>query len=117
MPEQVTFIEAALVAKSPKFRHYNVSFLPVNEIENFAILANPVFSNEQIKQNEQIYEAAKDACFDTANSNLEKCRKVYLNPQSPDGDKHLFMNSRAKEMRNKAKEDPIRFCRVKIYVN
>lgn len=109
LPEQVTFIEAALIAKSSKLQRYNVSFLPVNEIENFAILANPAFSNEQIKQNEQTYEAVKDACFDTANSNLEKCRKVYLNSQSSDGDKHLFMNSRAKEMRNKAKEDPIRF--------
>ncbi len=107
LPEQVTFIEAALVKKFPKLRHYNVSFLPVNEIENFAILANPAFSNEQIKQNEQAYEAVKDACFDTANNNLAKCRKAYLNSQSSDND-HLF-NSRASEMRNFAKNDPIRF--------
>ncbi|BDF65922.1 hypothetical protein CE91St16_23290 [Alistipes finegoldii] len=90
LPEQISFIEAAMTRKFANFQHYKISFLPVNEIENFAILSNPKFSNELIRQNEQRYESVKDACFDTANSNLEKCRRTYLNAQSPDKDKNLF---------------------------
>lgn len=109
LPEQVAFIETALVTKFSKFLHYKVSFLPVNELENFAILASSAFSNDVIRKDEQHYENVKDACVDTANSNLEKCRKAYLNSQSIDKDKHLFNNSRVSAMRDAAKKDPVRF--------
>ena len=108
LPEQISFIEAAMTRKFANFQHYKISFLPVNEIENFAILSNPKFSNELIRQNEQRYESVKNACFDRANSNLEKCRRTYLNAQSPDKDKNLF-NNRASTMRDEAKKDSIRF--------
>lgn len=108
LPRQMEFIEKAMVKKFSIFQHYKIAFLPVNEIENFAMLSNPAFSKELIIQNEHVYDSVKDACIDTAKSNLEKVRKVYLNSQSSDEDKHLFINQES-AMRNEAKTDPIKF--------
>lgn len=104
LPEQVIFIESAITKKFTAFKHYKIAFLPVNEIENFAVISNPLFSNELIKESE-CFDDIKDACFNTANNNLTKCRKEYTLSEE---NKNLF-NDRAGEMRNAAKRDPVRY--------
>ncbi|WP_418982535.1 hypothetical protein [Alistipes sp.] len=52
LPDQINFIENNICRKFPKIQHYKVAFLPVNELENFAILSSNLFSNELIKRNE-----------------------------------------------------------------
>ena len=107
LPEQVEFIEDAMKKDFEALKYYKIAFLPVNEIENFAVISSPLFSNELIKRDDR-FDKIKDACFDTAENNLLKCRKKYLNTQSPYEHQRLF-NKRASAMRDAAKLDPMKY--------
>jgi len=100
----------------PTFQHYKICFLSVNEIENFAIRTNPAFANEPIRHDEQNYDNVKLECFYTAISNLEKCRRAYLNPQSSDNEKNLF-NKRERVMLDEAKKVLLDFYQEKKFAN
>lgn len=112
LPEQINFIENNIHRKFPKIQHYKVAFLPVNELENFAIISSNLFSNELIKRNENRYDNAKDACYNTAKSNLENCRKTYMNSKNDEATRELLIKlfvDQESAMRNEAKQDPMKY--------
>ena len=76
-----------------------MKFLPVNEIENFAILIDSDFTNEFIKQDGDKFDKIKDAFWDTANENIKDCLKY-----CETNEKNKF-NGQARHMRDCAKSD------------
>lgn len=102
LPEQVTFIENRIPIKHSQLRHYRLKFLPVNELENFAILAEPYFTDESIKQDSDKFDFIKDALVDTAKANLPKILKNYIDSTIGENDKKLFLSQESK-MRDNAK--------------
>jgi len=68
--EQISFLEEEIIKKSTNLgiKNYKINFLPVNELENFAVLAYDCFTNEiPIDENYNKLEI----CFDkTSDSNV-----------------------------------------------
>lgn len=111
LPEQVRFLEEQMPNKFVKLSTYVVKFLPVNELENFAILAEPTFTDDYIKQDVDAYVKVRDACHDTARKNLLKIRNTFfeeikLSVEENKIDKNLF-NEQEQKMRDAATTNPL----------
>lgn len=98
MQNQVDFLEEKMSSKFKQLQNYKVKFLPVNEIENFAVLLDDQFTNDFIKKDEDKWDGIKDALLKTAKENTIACSKIYNN------DKAIFSNKEY-EMRDSAKSD------------
>lgn len=103
--EQITFLEFARTRNSnySKFKKYKVAFLPVNEIENFAILTDPYFTEEKLKDWE-VGNKITDAFRQTTNSNIIAVQKLCKN----DAEKDIFRSKEA-NMLQEARKDLLRF--------
>lgn len=105
--EQITFLEEnkkqLYAGKICGSDHYLVKFLPVNEIENFAVMVTPAITPESITGDTNKYDQVNDAFLKTTKSNLLACQKKW-------GDNtNIFKNVDEYTLRNSAKTDIIRF--------
>lgn len=75
--EQISFLEEKKMKNSDfiKFEKYIVKFLPVNELENFAILLDPYYTIEKLQKFE-INNKISDAFRQTTNANIITAQKV-----------------------------------------
>lgn len=103
--EQVIFLESAKLLNSEykKFKKYIVKFLPVNEIENFAVISDPYFSIEKLKEYE-INNKISDEFRQTTNNNILNSLKLCKD----DAEKKLFRGKEGK-MINEARQDLLKF--------
>ncbi len=97
--EQISFLENAKSKNSDytKFRGYKVIFLPVNEIENFAVLTDDWFTEELLKEFKNNNKIS-DAFRQTTDSNLNSAQKLC----KTDKEKELF-RSKDPEMLKEAR--------------
>lgn len=98
MQDQVDFLEEKMSSKFKQLQNYRVKFLPVNEIENFAVLLDDHFTKDFVKRDEDKWDGIRDALLKTAKENTLACSKIY------DKDKAIFQNKEY-EMRDSAKSD------------
>lgn len=84
-PEQISFIESRKLSNSEfqKFKSYKVKFLPVNEIENFAVLIDPFFTEEKLKDYD-FNNKILDALVQTTNNSIETAQKLCRNKEEHD---------------------------------
>ncbi|HRH41722.1 MAG TPA: AAA family ATPase [Pyrinomonadaceae bacterium] len=105
--EQIEFLEKELKEKYEKIvgnGNYLIKFLPVNELENFAILCNPYFTKELIETNIELLE---DAFIKTATSSLDQSHKKF-NKNTPLFNYHSNPML-IKTMEREAKKNPLKF--------
>lgn len=91
-------------SKFKKFSGYKVAFLNVNEIENYAILANDFFTEELLKSDFEKWDNLADAFQATATSNINAAQKLFTTEE----DKKKFRNCE-KIMKNEAKLKPLKY--------
>ncbi|MDD3772877.1 MAG: AAA family ATPase, partial [Weeksellaceae bacterium] len=103
--EQIIFLENARTrnANYSKFKKYKVSFLPVNEIENFSVLTDPYYTDAKLKEWE-VSNKITDAFRQTTNSNIIAVQKLCKN----DSEKDIFRSKEA-EMLKEARTDLLKF--------
>lgn len=103
--EQIKFLEIARTRNTnySKFKKYNVSFLPVNEIENFSVLTDPYYTDAKLKDWE-VNNKITDAFRQTTNSNIIAVQKLCKN----DNEKDIFRSKEA-EMLKEARTDLLKF--------
>jgi predicted ATPase len=91
--EQIVFLEMAKArnADFQKFRKYKVSFLPVNEIENFSIQTDSYYTEDKLKVYE-INNKITDAFRQTINNNLINAQKLCKS----DTERDLFRGQESK---------------------
>jgi predicted ATPase len=102
---QIEFLESAKIKNSDysKFKKYIVKFLPVNEIENFAILLDTYFTIEKL-QEFNMNNKISDAFRQTTNANIITAQKLCKD----DTEKSLFRSKEA-FMIQEARTDLLRF--------
>jgi len=103
--EQISFLETAKKRNSEysKFCDYKVKFLPVNEIENFAIQTDSFFTEDKLKEYEN-NNMISDAFRQTSNNNIASAQRLCKN----DSEKDLFRGKEA-EMLAEARKDLIKY--------
>lgn len=86
---QINFLESKKEEKSDyrKFEQYKVKFLPVNEIENLAVLTDNFFTEEKLKEY-QTYTKIADPFILTAKTNIFNATKLCQN----EVEKRMFLN-------------------------
>ena len=97
---QINFLEKRKSENSDyrKFEQYKVKFLPVNEIENFAVLTDSYYTEERL-QVFRTYSKISDAFNLTAKTNIFNATKLCKN----EDERKMFLNKDAemiKEARN-----------------
>ncbi|TNE72053.1 hypothetical protein EP331_07975 [bacterium] len=102
---QISFLEQAKTRNTDytKFEDYKVKFLPVNEIENFAVITDSYFTEDRLKEYENNNKIT-DAFRQTSNSNLTSVQKLCKN----DTEKDLFRGKEA-EMLSEARTNLLKF--------
>ncbi|WP_145857116.1 ATP-dependent nuclease [Pedobacter suwonensis] len=102
---QIEFLENAKAKHSEfqKFQKYKVIFLPVNEIENFAVQIDSDFTEEKLKDF-NTFSIINDAFVQTVNSNLLACLKLC----KIDSDRALF-NGKLPEMTKEARLNMLKY--------
>jgi hypothetical protein len=93
---QINFLEIRKAENSDykKFEQYKVKFLPVNEIENFAILTDAYYTEEKL-QEFQTYSKISDAFNLTVKTNIINATKLCKN----DDERKMFLNKDAEMIR------------------
>lgn len=101
--EQVAFLESAKQSNKDysKFNKYKVHFLPVNEIENFAILTDSFFTAKKLEAY-KINNKISDAFKATTTNNIFNAIKLCKN----DNERNLFRN-KEKIMIDEARKNPL----------
>ncbi len=91
--DQIAFLETAKTNNSEyvKFEEYKVKFLPVNEIENFAVLTDNYFTEDKLKEYEN-NNRITDAFRQTSNNNSINALKLC----KTDSEKEMFKGKEAK---------------------
>ena len=89
---QIVFLETRKAENKAyeKFEDYKVKFLPVNEIENFAVLTDDYYTEDLLKVYEN-YSKISDAFNQTARNNLLNSLKLCKN----DEERKLFQSKEA----------------------
>lgn len=103
---QVDFLEKELKEKNERniaIGNYEVKFLPVNELENFAILQDEFFTNELIENHINLLE---NSFILTVKANLNKNHKKFGNDDLFNQHKNQLLD---KEMEREAKKDIKKF--------
>ncbi len=102
---QTDFLEKAKARNSEysKFAGYKVKFLPVNELENFAIQMDSYYTDEKLKVFE-VNNIITDAFRQTCNHNLINVQKLCKN----DAEKDMFRGKEA-EMLKEARLNLLKF--------
>lgn len=77
IPEQIVFIESRKQSNTnfQKFKGYKAKFLPVNEIENFAVLIDSYFTEDKLKEY-NFNNNITDAFIQTTTSNIKSAQKL-----------------------------------------
>ncbi|PQJ09875.1 hypothetical protein CJD36_018305 [Flavipsychrobacter stenotrophus] len=116
MQNQIDIIEHIKSNKFKQFKKYKVKFLPVNEIENFAVLMDTFFDNELLKKFEN-YSVLVEKFRATVDANLivamKLCTKDIPNYKgitnyTVDKQKDEFKPKKAVEMKQTAEKDMVR---------
>ncbi|MBK7436532.1 MAG: hypothetical protein IPI77_06895 [Saprospiraceae bacterium] len=99
------FLETAKSRNSDyvKFEEYKVKFLPVNEIENFAVQTDPFYTEEKLKEYENNNKIT-DAFRQTSNHNLISALKLC----KTDSERDMFRSKEA-EMLKEARVSPLKY--------
>lgn len=89
---QINFLEKRKAENNDykKFQEYKVKFLPVNEIENFAVLTDTYYTEDKLKEYENNIKIT-DAFNQTVKSNIFNALKLCSNEE----DKKLFLSKDA----------------------
>lgn len=90
--------------KFGKFGKYQVGFLNVNELENYAILSDPFFTLEELKKNDERYEKLAGQFFITAKNNTQAAQRLF----NSEVDKKKFRDVEEK-MRDEARVHVIKY--------
>ena len=103
--KQIDFLESARIRNSEysRFKKYVVKFLPVNEIENFAVLLDSYFTIEKL-QEFNMNNKISDAFRQTTNANIITAQKLCKD----DAEKSLFRSKEA-DMIQEARTDLLKF--------
>ncbi|MDQ8004953.1 MAG: AAA family ATPase [Pedobacter sp.] len=90
--KQVTFLETRKIENSnyKKFKQYVVKFLPVNEIENFAVLTDSYYTEDKLKDYE-VNIKITDAFNQTVKSSIQNALKLC----KEEDERKLFLNKEA----------------------
>jgi predicted ATPase len=101
--EQVTYLESKKITKFKSFKKYNVKFLPVNELENFAIILDDFFTKEKLSD-PTIRDKISDAFNATVNANLIAAQKLCKTQE----ERNIF-NGQGHKLIQEARKDILRY--------
>lgn len=101
--EQIIFLESRKIDKFKSFKNYTVKFLPVNELENFAVIYDDYFSEEKLND-PTIRDKITDAFNATVNANLIAAQKICKTQE----DKNIF-NGQSHKLIQEARKDILKY--------
>lgn len=103
--DQIVFLETAKTKNSEfvKFVGYKVKFLPVNEIENFAVQTDIYYSEGRLQEYENNNKIT-DAFRQTSNSNLNNALKLC----KTESERNMFRGKES-EMLKEARNSPLKY--------